>query len=81
MIYKDELIHYASFTMVQLGRVPSRRTEGAKRLQGNSFSVFSKGIRLVLFRWSIFLDPVKNDILIEPLYIDRLYIDFAQCSG
>ncbi|QHO23477.1 hypothetical protein S83_038480 [Arachis hypogaea] len=57
-------------------RVPSRRMEGAKRLQGNSFSVFSEGIRLVLFRWSIFLDAVKNDILTE-----RLYIDFAQCSG
>ncbi|KAL4287113.1 hypothetical protein AHAS_Ahas19G0153700 [Arachis hypogaea] len=45
-------------------RVPSRkkrrRMEGAKRLQGNSLSLFSEGIGFVLLRWSTLRDAVEN---------------------
>ncbi|MED6182599.1 hypothetical protein PIB30_029957 [Stylosanthes scabra] len=35
--------------------------EGAKRLQGNSLSVFSEGIGFVLLRWSALRDAVENE--------------------
>ncbi|MED6131444.1 hypothetical protein PIB30_009925 [Stylosanthes scabra] len=46
-----------------VSRVPSRkkRMEGAKRLQGNSLSVFSEGIGFVLLRWSALRDAVENE--------------------
>ncbi|KAL1297999.1 hypothetical protein AAHE18_18G000300 [Arachis hypogaea] len=34
--------------------------EGAKRLQGNSLSLFSEGIGFVLLRWSALRDAVEN---------------------
>ncbi|MED6210143.1 hypothetical protein PIB30_061382 [Stylosanthes scabra] len=35
--------------------------EGAKRLQGNSLSIFSEGIGFVLLRWSALRDAVENE--------------------
>ncbi|RYR39207.1 hypothetical protein Ahy_A09g044700 [Arachis hypogaea] len=41
-------------------RKKRRRMEAAKRLQGNSLSLFSEGIGFVLSRWSALRDAVEN---------------------